>query len=219
MMLKHVFAAFVISCGLFLYLSPMAHAGFEWLPDGQTPYSDTATPKPAMSLPASNGGAVTGRAPQGAGRGVSPISGNGIFLPLPGQGQQATTVNPTPRTSSPVITPPTSMPNPSPQVQRYTPDFKTSMPNMRNSVGAPQSGMMMRDNGAGAARNSVAGGSSFKLAEGFGSEIPLAMALRQVVPADYAFSFGNGVNPGYRISWNGGKPWNEVVFDLSLIHI
>lgn len=50
--------------------------------------------------------------------------------------------------------------------------------------------------------------------EGFGTDIPLALALREVVPADYAYSFGDGVNPGYRISWTGGKNWLEVVREM-----
>ncbi len=49
---------------------------------------------------------------------------------------------------------------------------------------------------------------------GFGSDMPLALALRQIVPPEYGFSFGDGVNPGYRVSWNGGRPWNEVVSEM-----
>ncbi len=49
---------------------------------------------------------------------------------------------------------------------------------------------------------------------GFGTDLPLALALRQVVPAQYSFSFADGVNPGYRVSWNGGRPWNEVLNDM-----
>ncbi len=54
---------------------------------------------------------------------------------------------------------------------------------------------------------------SFDVIEGFGTDMPLALALSQIVPAKYAYSFGNGVNPGALISWNGGKPWNEVLQD------
>lgn len=54
----------------------------------------------------------------------------------------------------------------------------------------------------------------YDVVEGFGSDVPLALALRQVVPAGYAFSFGQNVNPGYRVSWSGGKPWNEVIRDM-----
>lgn len=49
---------------------------------------------------------------------------------------------------------------------------------------------------------------------GFGSDVALALALRQVVPPEYSFSFAKGVNPGYRVSWNGGKAWNEVVGEM-----
>lgn len=56
----------------------------------------------------------------------------------------------------------------------------------------------------------------FAEAVGFAKDVPLALALRQVVPADYAFSFEEGVNPGLRVSWNGGKPWNDVVADMAV---
>lgn len=56
---------------------------------------------------------------------------------------------------------------------------------------------------------------AFSEAVGFGSDMPLAMALQQVVPAEYAFAFGPDVNAGSRVSWNGGKPWNEVVSEMA----
>ena len=52
---------------------------------------------------------------------------------------------------------------------------------------------------------------TFDVIEGFGSDMPLALALRQIVPAQYAFSFGQDVNPGATISWTGGQPWNSVL--------
>ncbi len=54
---------------------------------------------------------------------------------------------------------------------------------------------------------------TFDVIEGFGSDMPLALALRQIVPPKYAFSFGDGVNAGTKVSWDGGKPWNEVLSD------
>ncbi len=56
--------------------------------------------------------------------------------------------------------------------------------------------------------------SDFAAVNGFGSDLPLALALGQIVPADYTYSFAAGVNPGLSISWSGnGKPWNEVLSD------
>lgn len=46
---------------------------------------------------------------------------------------------------------------------------------------------------------------------GFGRDIPMAMALGQIVPPEYSYSFGEGVIQGAKITWNGGKPWDEVL--------
>ncbi len=46
---------------------------------------------------------------------------------------------------------------------------------------------------------------------GFGRDMPLVMAMSQIIPADYAYSFDQGVNPGLRINWDGGRPWAEVL--------
>lgn len=46
---------------------------------------------------------------------------------------------------------------------------------------------------------------------GFGSDIPLALALRQIVPAEYGFSFAAEVDQGARVSWSGGQPWDVVL--------
>lgn len=47
--------------------------------------------------------------------------------------------------------------------------------------------------------------------EGFGSDVSLAIALQQIAPVGYQFSFGTGVNPGVVVSWQGGKPWRAVL--------
>ena len=51
--------------------------------------------------------------------------------------------------------------------------------------------------------------------EGFGSNLPLAIALRQIVPPTYRFSFGTGVDAGQRVSWQGGKKWSQIVADMA----
>ncbi len=47
--------------------------------------------------------------------------------------------------------------------------------------------------------------------QGFGNDLPLALAMRQIVPAKYAFSFSSDVNVGASVSWRGGKPWMSVL--------
>jgi hypothetical protein len=61
-------------------------------------------------------------------------------------------------------------------------------------------------------------GKTYKEAMGFGRDIPLALAMRQIVPADYAYSFDSDVDPAMRIDWNGGKPWNEVLSEALFPH-
>lgn len=55
---------------------------------------------------------------------------------------------------------------------------------------------------------------NFDQAVGFGQDLPLALALSQVIPVDYALAFGTTVNAGTNVSWEGGKPWNEVLDDM-----
>lgn len=46
---------------------------------------------------------------------------------------------------------------------------------------------------------------------GFGSDVPLALALQQIVPANYSYAFGKGVNPGEKVSWQSGERWDDVL--------
>lgn len=54
---------------------------------------------------------------------------------------------------------------------------------------------------------------SFEKVEGFGRDIPLALAMSQIIPSGYSYSFDSGIDPGLRISWDGGRPWNVVLED------
>jgi hypothetical protein len=55
--------------------------------------------------------------------------------------------------------------------------------------------------------------STFPNVLGFGSGIPLVLALREIVPPQYAYSFAPSVDAGARITWNGGKPWDVALSD------
>lgn len=55
--------------------------------------------------------------------------------------------------------------------------------------------------------------SAYEEALGFGADIPLALAMRQIVPPQYAYAFDLSVDQGVRITWNGGKPWDVVLSD------
>lgn len=57
-------------------------------------------------------------------------------------------------------------------------------------------------------------GNHFSDAVGFGRDLPLALALSQVVPAEYSYAFAQNVNVGTMVSWQGGKPWNVVLDEM-----
>ena len=54
---------------------------------------------------------------------------------------------------------------------------------------------------------------NYKEVKGFGKDIPLAMAMNQIVPSDYAYSFAPEINPGTSVNWQGDRPWNVVLND------
>lgn len=56
------------------------------------------------------------------------------------------------------------------------------------------------------------------IVEGFGTDIPLAIALQQLAPAGFAFSYDPAVNPGVRVSWSDGKTWTQTVQDMLAPH-
>jgi hypothetical protein len=52
---------------------------------------------------------------------------------------------------------------------------------------------------------------SVVIARGFGHDVPLAFAVRQVVPPRMRVTFGDSVDRQIRVSWDGGKPWDKVL--------
>jgi hypothetical protein len=46
---------------------------------------------------------------------------------------------------------------------------------------------------------------------GFGDQIPLSFAVRQIVPARFQVAFGKEVDRDGRVDWKGGKPWRAVL--------
>lgn len=52
-------------------------------------------------------------------------------------------------------------------------------------------------------------------ARGFGRDVPLAFAARQIVPARLSVGFGRGVDPERHVNWQGGRPWPTVLSDVA----
>ena len=51
----------------------------------------------------------------------------------------------------------------------------------------------------------------WKMAYGFGNNVPLSFACRQIVPQAVKVTFGPGVSPQMIVSWKGGDTWNHVL--------
>ena len=50
-------------------------------------------------------------------------------------------------------------------------------------------------------------------ARGFGSQIPLEFAVRQIVPAKIKIIYGSGADHNALVDWQGGKRWTLVLRD------
>ncbi len=48
---------------------------------------------------------------------------------------------------------------------------------------------------------------------GFGNEVPLSFAVRQIVPARFQVAFGEAVQRDAPVDWKGGKPWRPTLSD------
>ena len=48
-------------------------------------------------------------------------------------------------------------------------------------------------------------------AEGFGNNVPLSIAARQIVPADMLVNIDGSIDSNSRVSWRGGSDWHRVL--------
>ncbi len=55
---------------------------------------------------------------------------------------------------------------------------------------------------------------TYAQAIGFGRDLPLALAISQVIPSEFTHSFVENIDTGITVSWEGGKPWNQVLNEM-----
>ncbi len=51
-------------------------------------------------------------------------------------------------------------------------------------------------------------------ADGFGKDVPLRVALLQILPPALTAQFSQGVDAEQAVDWSGGKPWQVVLHDV-----
>jgi len=54
------------------------------------------------------------------------------------------------------------------------------------------------------------------LATGFGRDVPLEFAVRQLVPHSMHIEYADTVDRQIRVSWQGGKPWQDILHTVLL---
>lgn len=191
--------SFIILSAASIALTAPAYAGFEWKPAASAPVAQPLTDLPPV--PAIPQAGVDMMALNTGMSGMSSTMTMDESAPPNPPMQQIRRARPSAdmlggnMVSSPPVMPPDMRPAPQPPeapLVRAEPDMK---------VPAAAAPAMMATSGA------------YADAVGFGSDIPLALAMRQIIPAQYAYAFDSDVDQSTRITWNGGKPWDVVLSD------
>lgn len=51
----------------------------------------------------------------------------------------------------------------------------------------------------------------YPVSQGFGNDVPLSFAARQIVPAGIEVVFASDADRGASVTWQGGGPWNRTL--------
>ena len=90
-------------------------------------------------------------------------------------------------------------------------DFRLQAPPASSNIPAPAPAMPSDNLQADEAGQPVPRRSRFPLARGFGHQVPVSFATRQIVPHTTVIRFGPGVDLDALVTWSGGRPWNRVL--------
>lgn len=118
-----------------------------------------------------------------------------------------------PKSKSPAT--PSVMNNPNIQNQLHDIESmrrKAMEPNRSHTIkSGPQIPALLRHNNHNTAKTHS--NQSFEIVHGFGRDIPMILAMSQIIPPQYAYSFADGINPATTISWTGGTSWDVALQD------
>ena len=90
-------------------------------------------------------------------------------------------------------------------------DFRLQASPASSNIPAPAPAMPSDNLQSDEAGQPVPRRSRFLLARGFGRQVPMSFAIRQIVPHTTVIRFGPGVDPDAPVTWSGGRPWNRVL--------
>lgn len=127
--------------------------------------------------------------------------------PPPDSGAQMQTVTPapTPAPVAPVIIQAPTRQQKMQAPQKVSPAVSSEIPAETNA--ATEHVLSL----PGEALSSSASLAQEKAVKGFADNVPLAVALRQILPPEIGFSVSQDVSLGTLVSWKGGSPWRETL--------
>ena len=105
----------------------------------------------------------------------------------------------------------------------YTPQVITKMMQDKESLKARasseteimnealQADKETQDRGSFHVNNAMKSSPAVDVVEGFGQDVSLVMAIRQITPSRYQFIFDGDIDLGQPVDWQGGSVWTEVL--------
>lgn len=89
-------------------------------------------------------------------------------------------------------------------------------PSQKAATGAPEMTPGMKTLGTLPAKQAAppatpAMGGQGEIVAGFGKDMPLAIALEQILPKGLVPAPAEGIDMGQKVTWEGGKPWQQVL--------
>ena len=90
-------------------------------------------------------------------------------------------------------------------------DFRLQPTPSSSNIPVPVPAMPSSDPGSSSEEDLAPIRSRFLVARGFGHQIPVSFAARQIVPHAIGIRFAPGVDQNAFVTWSGGQPWNRVL--------
>jgi len=192
----------ILSLGLMVTAIP-AFAGFEWVAPNEGSVSISSSPNAPYIAPAQNTPSDATSMPEI----ISPVIISGSSKPV----QVAPSYVEIPSPSAPsVVATPAVAPAPPAVVPIAVAPPAPLTPTTATSLPTPKVGKT----DLATATISVSPAASNDIVQGFASQIPLALALRQLLPTGYNFSIDQDVDMNTLVSFKGGKSWRETLRDM-----
>lgn len=178
-----------------------------------------ATPAPTRSAPTTTASVAPrplgpASLPQDRKHAIYPPPRNAPAAPLPGarlntEPPQPVLVEPKPASAAPMLVPPVDDLGSAPT----TPSATSVMVEP-----APQPASEPAISGPASVAPAVPVPATPAIIDGFGKNVPLSLAIEQVVPKNYKVVYEAQPDMNMIVSWSGGRPWNKVLEDMLYAH-